>query len=386
MSQLKMAVIGTGNIVTLERKGPGKEHGGAHIPCLNELPDKYEITAIFGTNPTKNAEAMDKVRHGKPALFEADKKNPMPVYEKLLAEADVDAVLVCTPNATHAEYAVPALKAGKHVLLEKPMETTLEKCNSILAAAREAGVVLQIAMVCRHMEFYQNVRAAAQSEGFDPGYLLVEEVRGPFASAWKYDPAISGGLIVEKSCHTLDLFNWISGKRPVRVVAVGGLEVIDSGEFTDVLGNVIKIEGKSGIYDNAHVVVEYEDGMRCAYHICFFRNATYGITHPIRMIGRNGEMVYGDLFDQWLDHTEGVARTMGVEGGRLHMDYGLFSLAEAGVEQLERFHETVTAGAPNTAPGEEGKLAIAVALAAQMSIESGGHPVELADVPGFKEG
>ena len=42
MPQLKLAVIGTGNIVTLERKGPGKERGGAHIPCLNELPDKYE--------------------------------------------------------------------------------------------------------------------------------------------------------------------------------------------------------------------------------------------------------------------------------------------------------------------------------------------------------
>ncbi|MBS3763350.1 MAG: Gfo/Idh/MocA family oxidoreductase [Planctomycetes bacterium] len=383
MSRVQLAIIGTGNIVTLERKGPGKERGGAHIPCLNQLPDKYEITAIFGTNPKKNADAMSKVEHGTPELFEADKKNTWPSYERLLARDNVDAVLICTPNATHMDYAVRAFEAGKHVLLEKPMETSLEKCNRIIEAAEESNKILQIAMVCRHMEFYQNVKKAVHSPGFDPGYMLVEEVRSPFASAWKYNTEMSGGLLVEKSCHTLDLFNWISEKQPVRVVGAGGTEVIDTGEFTDVLGNVTEIEDKSGIYDNAHVTVEYEDGMRSSYHVCFFLNSDYGIVHPIRVVGRNGEKVQGDLFDRCLKYTEGLSETLGLENGKLEMDYGLFSLAEAGVVQLERFHKTVTKGAPNAATGQEGKLAIAMALAAQKSIDSGSQPVNVADLPGF---
>ncbi|MBI2195395.1 MAG: Gfo/Idh/MocA family oxidoreductase [Planctomycetes bacterium] len=383
MSRLRLAVIGTGNIVTLERAGPGKDRGGAHIPCLNELPDLFEVTAIFGTNPAKNAEAVTKVQHGLPRRFDADRQNPWPVYGELLGLDKLDAVLICTPNATHRDYAVRALEAGKHVLLEKPMEISLQKCNEILDAAKTSGRVLQIAMICRHMEFYQNVRRVIESAQLEPGYMLVEEVRGPFASAWKYDPKMSGGLLVEKACHTLDLFNWLCRKRPVRVVGLGGCDVIRSGAVGDVLGNVTRIEGASGIYDNAHVTVEYANRLRASYHICFFRNQKYGITHPLRVVGRNGEEIYGDLFDRRLRFTPGLAQQLGRPEGVMEMDYGLFSLAEAGVEQLRRFHDTVVNGAPNTAPGEEGSLAIAMCLAAQASVDRGGQPVNVQDVPGF---
>lgn len=383
MSKIRLAIIGTGNIVTLERKGKGSERGGAHIPCANELADLFEITAIFGTNPAKNAEAMAKVQCGTPKLFEASKEDPWPVYSELLASDNIDAVLVCTPNATHLDYSIPAIEAGKHILLEKPMEVSLERCNEIIAAAREHDRVLQIGMVCRHMEFYQNIRRALRSPGFDPGYLLVEEIRGPFASAWKYDAKMSGGLLVEKACHSFDLFNWLGGRTPVKVVGVGGVDVITSGEFGDVLGNVTRIEGGSSIYDNAHVTIEYDNQLRCSYHICFFRDQKHGITHPIRVVGRNGEQVYGELFERRLHFTSGLAEAMGCPDGVLDMEYGLFSLAEAGVGQLRSFYETVTNGAPNSASGEEGKLAIAMSLAAQRSIDEGGTPVELAEIPGF---
>jgi len=382
MSKIRMAIIGTGNIVTLERKGKD-ERGGAHIPCLNELPDLFEITAIFGTNPAKNQEALAKVGHGTPRLFEADKQDPWAVYSELLAMDNVDAVLVCTPNATHRDYAVRAFEAGKHVLLEKPMDTTLEKCNEILDAARSNERTLQIGMVCRHMKFYQNVRRALDTPGFDAGYMLVEEIRGPFASAWKYDAKMSGGLLVEKSCHTFDLFNWLSRKRPVKVVGVGGCDVIHKGEVGDILGNVTRIEGTSGIYDNAHVAIEYEDQMRASYHICFFRDQKYGITHPIRVVGRGKEQVWGELFERRLHFTAGLAEALGCPEGHLDLDYGLFSLAEAGIEQLGSFYETVRNGAPNAASGEEGKLAIAMSLAAQKSVDEGGQPIALAELPGF---
>jgi predicted dehydrogenase len=326
---------------------------------------------------------MAKVRYGKPRLFEADKQSPWATYTELLAMDGLDAVLVCTPNATHRDYAVRALAAGKHVLLEKPMETTLAKCNDILDAARAGGRVLQIGMICRHIEFYRNLRRAIETPGFEPGYMLVEEVRGPFASAWKYDARMSGGLLVEKSCHTFDLFNWLSRKRPVKVVALGGCDVIQTGAVGDILGNVTEISGTSSIYDNAHVAIEYENRLRASYHICFFRDQKYGITHPIRVVGRNKEEVRGELFERRLYFTDGLAKAMGCPKGYLEMEYGLFSLAEAGVEQVRSFYETVVNGAPNAAPGEEGKLAIAVSLAAQQSIDKGGQPVTLAEMPGL---
>ena len=115
---IKIGIIGCGKISEVR-----------HAPEYFENPN-CEITAYFDIN-TKNAEALAEKFGGK-------------VYDSVdaLLASDVDAVSVCVANRFHAEISIQALKAGKHVLCEKPMATTPEDCEAMVAAAKEAGKYL----------------------------------------------------------------------------------------------------------------------------------------------------------------------------------------------------------------------------------------------------
>ena len=112
---IRVGVIGCGKIAQVR-----------HIPEYAANPD-CELVAFFNPN-RKRAEDMAEKYGGK-------------VYdtaEELLADPTIDAVSVCAANYAHAELTIKALKAGKHVLCEKPMATTIEDCEAMVAAAQES--------------------------------------------------------------------------------------------------------------------------------------------------------------------------------------------------------------------------------------------------------
>ena len=106
--------------------GCGKIGQVRHLPEYAANPD-CRITALYDINKQRAQELAQQ--YGATAYDS---------YQALLA-SDVDAVSVCSSNASHAEIAVAALRAGKHVLCEKPMATTLEDCEAMVQAARESG-------------------------------------------------------------------------------------------------------------------------------------------------------------------------------------------------------------------------------------------------------
>jgi len=114
-------------------------------------------------------------------------------YRQLLARPDLDAVAVVVPNHLHAEVGVAALEAGKDVLLEKPMATTLADCDRLLAAARTSGRVLTIGHELRHSAQYGRVKAMIDAgEIGTPTYAAFSLFRFPFrpgSTGWRYDRA-----------------------------------------------------------------------------------------------------------------------------------------------------------------------------------------------------
>ena len=118
--------------------GCGKIGQVRHLPEYAANPN-CKITALYDIN-------LERAK----ALAEQYGAAAYPSVEALLA-SDVDAVSVCSSNTSHAEIAIAALKAGKHVLCEKPMATTLEDCEAMVAAARAAG---------KHLMIGQNQRLA----------------------------------------------------------------------------------------------------------------------------------------------------------------------------------------------------------------------------------
>jgi myo-inositol 2-dehydrogenase/D-chiro-inositol 1-dehydrogenase len=151
-------------------------------------------------------------------------------YRALLARPDVDAVAIVVPNHLHAEVGMAALEAGKDVLLEKPMATTLEDCDRLLAAARASGRVLTIGHELRLSAQYGRVKALLDAgEIGAPQYVSFSLFRFPFrpgSGGWRYDAARVGSWILEEPVHFFDFVMWYFDRLgdPLSVLALGNPE------------------------------------------------------------------------------------------------------------------------------------------------------------------
>lgn len=120
---LKVAIIGAGAIAP------------AHIQAYLEFADKCKIVAICDIYPEKAQKRAEE--------FQLDAEI-YEDYKKLAERGDIDLVSVCTPPYTHAETAITLLNAGKHVIVEKPMASSLEECDAMNRAAEQSGKILSV--------------------------------------------------------------------------------------------------------------------------------------------------------------------------------------------------------------------------------------------------
>lgn len=144
--------------------------------------------------------------------------------------ADVQAVIVNTPNDSHADIALAAIAAGRHVLVEKPLALSTDAANEVRGRADSAGVRLMVAHTLRFMPANVQVhRALAAGELGKPGMLRshrwLRRFPGP-PVGWKHDPARSGGLALHEAVHEIDQALWLIGERPTHVHALEAPELL----------------------------------------------------------------------------------------------------------------------------------------------------------------
>lgn len=176
-------------------------------------------------------------------------------WREVLALDELDAVIVALTNDQHHEAATAALRAGKHVLCEKPLGLTIAQCDEIIAAAGDSGKTLQIGHEMRFQRLYRHMKEMIDLGAIGELQLMwCREFRGPMRPGWRSSEALTGGTILEKNVHHLDLFNWMMDCPPARVSAHGGTNVLRDGE----------------ILDNAQILIEYEGGRRASLELCLF--------------------------------------------------------------------------------------------------------------------
>lgn len=145
----------------------------------------------------------------------------------LLENCNCDAVVITSPDFTHRDCAIAAFKAGKHVMLEKPMAPTTKECMEIISASAEYGKILQVGFVLRCLPLYQEVKKVIDSGMI--GQLLsmnfIESVGtmhgASYMRRWHRKSANSGGFLLAKCSHDLDLMNQLAGTYPVKVCSFG---------------------------------------------------------------------------------------------------------------------------------------------------------------------
>lgn len=286
-------------------------------------------------------------------------------WTQLLADEAVEAVIIALPNHLHAEAAVDALHARKHLLLEKPVALTVADCRRLQVAATESPTVLQVGLELRYATVVQRMRAeiAAGTIG-EPVMAWCHEFRQPFLAGkvgdWIHNPQLSGGTFVEKNCHHFDLLGLFLGSEPRRVAAFGG-------------GDVVYHE-KPGMIDTAWVIVEYAGGKRASLGDSMFSKVR---KLELGVLGDAG-MIEGNLAARQIT----LSTANGAPSSIAVADPAAGRVAAHGGADLLQLEDFTAAVARNTAPRvtlQDGIGSLLVALAAQRAVATG-STVAIADI------
>ena len=138
--------------------------------------------------------------------------------DQLLADPAVDIVTLCTPSGAHLEPAVAAARAGKHVIVEKPLEITLRRCDALIEACRAGGVLLATVFPSRFHRSSIELKRAVDAGRFGRLTLADASVKwyrtqayydsGAWRGTWELD---GGGALMNQAIHSIDLLNWLAG-------------------------------------------------------------------------------------------------------------------------------------------------------------------------------
>ena len=141
MQKLRLGVVGCGEVTQI-----------IHLPALHQLDDRFEVTALCDVSKVVLDGVGDQWGIGARYLE----------YDRLIEDANVDAVLVANPHAYHAEVVLKAIDAGKHVLVEKPMCMTFREADAIISACEPAGVTVQVGYMRRYAPAFVQARTLVQ--------------------------------------------------------------------------------------------------------------------------------------------------------------------------------------------------------------------------------
>jgi len=230
--------------------------GCEHIDDLAYVPGAV-VVALADPTPTSLERATHHVGH--PVDTYAD-------HRRLLARDDLDAVVIATPNFTHASILADAMATDLAILVEKPLCTTIADCLDVQRRAADRSAITWVGLEYR---FIPTVTALLDQlrSGVAGAIRMVSvrEHRFPFLAKvgdWNRFTANTGGTLVEKCCHFFDLMRQIAGADPVRVYASGGQDVNHLDEVYD--------GRRADMLDNAYVIVDFANGVRGALDLSMF--------------------------------------------------------------------------------------------------------------------
>ena len=223
------------------------------------------------------AEELDWAREtlGVPRLY-AD-------YAELLADPEIDAVVLVTPTTLHADQTSAALRAGKHVFVEKPLSLDVATCEAVEAVARDyPDQVAMVGFVRRFDPSYARAKAAIDAGQLGRPFLVRSQTcdqNDPAGFFVRFAPT-SGGIFMDCSVHDIDLARWLLGRpKALRAFATGTIALhpglADCGDV-----------------DNGLAIVEFEGGAKAVFYAS--RTLAHGHETTTEVIGTAGKLLVGE--------------------------------------------------------------------------------------------
>ena len=280
-------------------------------------------------------------------------------YHELLKRDDIDAVVVVTPTATHAEVIKAAAAAGKHIFSEKPLASTLAMCDEAIAAVDAAGVKLQLGFMRRYDPAYMLAKKKIDEGAIGTPVMFRSTSRDPKRTSLEFARREnSGGLIMDMGVHDFDQARWLMGSEVMRVHSEGGCLVYP--ELKEV-----------GDIDNALINLKFMNDAVGSIDVS--RNAVYGYDIRTEVLGSEGGLLIGKLqqTSTLIMTREGVTHDT--------VPYFMERFGEAYANEIRDFVRCLIEDRQPGVTGLDAKKATAIGIAATMSLDEG-RPVELSEV------
>jgi UDP-N-acetyl-2-amino-2-deoxyglucuronate dehydrogenase len=293
-----------------------------------------------------------------------------PDLEALLARDDVDVVVLCTPSGIHADGAVAAARAGKHVISEKPMAITLDGVDRMIGACREAGVTLSVIFQYRFNRDALRLKRALDVGLFGRPVLcnaLVHwhrtqayyDEKGGWRGTWELD---GGGALMNQSVHAVDLLQWLLG--PVESLCA----------YTETLTHDIETE------DLATAALRFESGAMGVIQGTTCNHRDYPLKVELR--GTEGSATFeGTRLTGWYPSRD--EEILSEEELALFPESVDEPLGPAHGRQLRDIFEALREGGEPPIPGEEARKAVEIILGIYRAARSG-ERVSLRTVPSIE--
>lgn len=325
-------------------------------------------------------------------------------YQEVLDNKEVDAIFIATPDDTHAEIILAAIKANKHILCEKPLEISDEKVTKIETALENYDKAFEVGYVLRYARTYSKVKELITSGIIGQVIManVIDHVQyGGYAyfHDWHRTRQKSTSLLLQKATHSLDLINWYVDSRPEKVVAFGDLMVFGEVGAIEKFGKPVPDDLHCGncpisdtceesiqnlakekniawsehwpdncvfnsevdVDDHQTVMIYYANKAKTTYQLCQFA-AFY--KREFHFFGTKGELYFDDV-----SNTIVVTDRLKSETLTYQNNHQETNMEPGDEEQLQDFLDAIHTGKTPVSNLESSVLAGKLALAAQRSID-----------------
>ncbi len=331
MNKLKVAVIGAGSI------------SGVHLQAYANHPE-VDLQAVCDINRERAQEAA--LKYGIPDVYTD--------YRELLADDSIEAVSICTWNNTHAPISIAALKAGKHVLVEKPLSKTISEAEEIAEAVSASnGKVLQVGFVRRYSQNTEVLKKFIDAGDLGDIYYAkatcLRRLGNP--GGWFAEKESSGGgPLIDLGVHIIDVCWYLMGKPKVKSV---------SGNTYSCLGNRSNIHNlsfykaadydaqRNDVEDLANAIIRFENGASLMVDVSFTLHAKQD-EMSVKLYGDKGGaelepglQIISEKFDTILNATPQI-------------DYPTFDFISGFQNEINHFIDSCTGRSNTISPVEDG--------------------------------
>jgi len=338
METLKIGVIGAGRI------------GKVHTETIMQSITEAEVVAIADTNILEAKKFAEKFNI----------PNVSECYTEVINNANVEAVIICSPTDTHAQYIIDAAKSKKHIFCEKPVDLDIHTIIHALKIVEENGVKLMVGFNRRFDSNFKKIKQMVLEGKIGTPHILKITSRDPAPPPADYIHT-SGGMFLDMTIHDFDMARHIVGSEVEEVYVVAGVRIDKKiGDAGDVDTAIITLKFKNGtlgVIDNS-------------------RKAVYGYDQRLEIFGSEG---MAKVDNNAPDNHDYYSRD-GVHAS-LPLNFFMDRYIEAYANEIKEFCKAIRNDESITVGGKDGLLSVAVGVAAKKSLNEN-RPVRITEILG----